>query len=129
MKENKELEKNDLKIEDDILIDDDNPNVLCVYLATYFDVDKKFGLNTADRDDEWLNLYADYDTEHDSLQIHCAVSNDDDEYRDFEYTPTENEASLIKEMIVEEIQKRFGQTPQEYCAELAEDDFTMGGIT
>jgi len=32
-------------------------------------------------------------------------------------------------MIVEEIQKRFGQTPHEYCAELAEDDFTMGGIT
>ena len=129
MKENKELEKNDLEIEDDILIDDNNPNVLCVYFATYFDVDKKFGLKTADRDDEWLNLYADYDTEHDSLQIHCAVSNDDDEYRDFEYIPTENEASLIKEMIVEEIQKRFGQTPQEYCAELAEDDFTMGGIT
>ena len=129
MKENKELEKSDLEIEDDILIDDNNPNVLCVYFATYFDVDKKFELNTADRDDEWLNLYADYDTEHDSLQIHCAVSNDDDEYRDFEYTPTENEASLIKEMIVEEIQKRFGQTPQEYCAELTEDDFTMGGIT
>lgn len=129
MKENKELEKSDLEIEDDILIDDNNSNVLCVYFATYFDVDKKFGLKTADRDDEWLNLYADYDTEHDSLQIHCAVSNDDDEYRDFEYTPTENEASLIKEMIVEEIQKRFGQTPQEYCAELAEDDFTMGGIT
>ena len=129
MKENKELEKSDLEIEDDILIDDNNPNVLCVYFATYFDVDKKFGLKTADRDDEWLNLYADYDTEHDSLQIHCAVSNDDDEYRDFEYIPIENEASLIKEMIVEEIQKRFGQTPQEYCAELAEDDFTMGGIT
>ena len=129
MKENKELEKSDLEIEDDILIDDNNPNVLCVYFATYFDVDEKFGLNTAKRDDEWLNLYADYDTEHDSLQIHCAVSNDDDEYRDFEYIPTENEASLIKEMIVEEIQKRFGQTPQEYCAELAEDDFTMGGIT
>lgn len=129
MKENKELEKSDLEIEDDILIDDNNPNVLCVYFATYFDVDKKFGLKTAKRDDEWLNLYADYDTEHDSLRIHCAVSNDDDEYRDFEYTPTENEASLIKEMIIEEIQKRYGQTPQEYCEELAEDEFTMGGIT
>ena len=128
MKENKELEKSDLEIEDDILIDDNNPNVLCVYFATYFDVDKKFGLSTAGRDDEWLNLYADYDTEHDSVRIHCTVWNDD-EFRDFEYTPTENEASLIKEMIVEEIQKRFGQTPQEYCAELAEDDFTMGGIT
>ena len=67
--------------------------------------------------------------DYDSLQIHCAVSNDDDEYRDFEYIPTENEASLIKEMIVEEIQKRFGQTPQEYCAELSEDELTMGGIT
>ena len=99
MKENKELEKSDLKIEDDILVEDDYPNVINVYFATHFDVDKKFGLNTADRDDEWLNLYADYDTEHDSLQIHCAVSNDDDEYRDFEYIPTENEASLIKEII------------------------------
>ena len=128
MKENKELEKSDLVIEDDILIDDNNPNVLCVYFAAYFDVDEKFGLNTARRDDEWLNLYADYDTANDSVRIHCTVSNDD-EYREFEYTPTENEASLIKEMIREEIQRRCGQSPQEYCAELAEDDLTMGGIT
>ena len=128
MKENKELEKSDLEIEDDILIDDNNPNVLCVYFATYFDVDKKFGLNTADRDDEWLNLYADYDTEHDSVRIHYTVSNDD-AYGEYEYTPTESEAALIKEMICEEIQKRYGQTPQEYCAEYAEDNFTVGGIT
>ena len=33
MKENKELEKSDLEIEDDILIDDNNPNVLCVYFC------------------------------------------------------------------------------------------------
>ena len=128
MKENKELERSDLKIEDDILIDDDNPNVLCVYLATYFDVDKKFGLTTAACDDEGLNMYADYDTEHDSVQIHCTVWNDDD-FKDIDYTPTENEVSLIKKMIREEIQKRYGQTPQEYCAEYAEDNFTMGGIT
>ncbi len=128
MKENCELEKSDLEIEDDILIADDNPNVLCVYFATYFDVDKKFGLKTAERDDEWLNLYADYDTEQDSVRVYCTVENDD-KYRGFEYTPTENEASLIKEMIALEIQKRFGQTPQEYCAESTEDNLTMGGIT
>lgn len=128
MKENGELEKSDLKIEDDILIDDDYPNVINVYFAAHFDVDKKFGLSTAERDDEWLNLYADYDTEQDSVRIYCTVSNDD-AYKKFDYTPTENEAALIKEMIGEEIQRRYGQTPQEYCAELAEDDFTMGGIT
>lgn len=128
MEENKELEKSDLIIEDDILVDDDYPNVINVYFATHFDVDKKFGLSTAERDDEWLNLYADYDTEQDCIRVYYTVSNDD-EYKKFDYTPTDNEAALIKEMIGEEIQRRYGQTPQEYCAELAEDDFTMGGIT
>lgn len=128
MKENKELEKNDLVIEDDILIDDNNPNVLCVYFASYFDVDEKFGLNTARRDDEWLNLYADYDTANDSVKVHYTVENDDD-FKEYEYTPTESEESLFKEMIVAEIKRRYGQTPSEYCAELAEDDLTMGGIT
>ncbi len=91
LKENCELEKSDLEIEDDILIADDNPNVLCVYFATYFDVDRKVRLKTAERDDEWMYLYADYDTEQDSVRVYCTVQNDD-KYRGFEYTPTENEA-------------------------------------
>ena len=128
MKENKELERNDIAIDRDMEVDYDIGQEIMVYIETWFDVDKKFGLNIADEDGTWLNMYGKYDPFEDSLRIECEISRDNgSEYVD--YTPTEAESALIKNMIAEKIREQWDQTPQEFCENCCNEEQTMGGLT
>lgn len=128
MKENKELERNDIAIDRDMEVDYDIGQEIMVYIETWFDVDKKFGLNIADEDGTWLNMYGKYDPFEDSLRIECEISrNNGSEY--FDYTPTEAESALIKNMIAEKIREQWDQTPQEFCENCCNEEQTMGGLT
>lgn len=126
MKENKEWERNDLKIGSDLDVDTES-GTITAYIETWFDVDKKFGTHTAERDDEWLNLYADYSPESGNLKMYYQVDRDDSS-EFFDYEPTAGEARLIKDMIAEKIREVWGQTPQEFCESFYDDSPTMGGI-
>ena len=126
MTDNNELTKDDIVIDPEIEVDAEDPNGISVYIETWFDVDEKFGINTKADDSEWLNMYATYNPSEDKLKIDCVVSSDT-KYEEFEYTPTENEAQLIKDMIGETTRNYFGCTPQEFVEEFS-DDFTIGGI-
>lgn len=118
MKENKEWERNDLKIGSDLDVDTES-GTITAYIETWFDVDKKFGTHTAERDDEWLNLYADYSPESGNLKMYYQVDRDgSSEF--FDYEPTAGEARLIKNMIAEKIRELYDQTPMEFCG-LGED--------
>ena len=100
MKENNELERADLVIDRDMEVDCDIGQEITVYIEAWFDADKKFGLNIADEDGTWLNLYGKYNPFEDTLRIECEISREDgSEY--FDYTPTEAESKLIKDMIAE----------------------------
>lgn len=128
MKENKELERNDIAIDRDMEVDYDIGQEIMVYIETWFDVDKKFGLNIADEDGTWLNMYGKYDPFEDSLRIECEISRDNgSEY--FDYTPTDAESALIKNMIAEKIREQWDQTPQEFCEKFSNEEQTMGGLT
>lgn len=128
MKENKELERNDIAIDRDMEVDYDIGQEIMVYIETWFDVDKKFGLNIADEDGTWLNMYGKYDPFEDSLRIECEISRDNgSEY--FDYTPTEAESALIKNMIAEKIREQWDQTPQEFCENCCNEEQTLGGIS
>ncbi len=128
MKENKELERNDIAIDRDMEVDYDIGQEIMVYIETWFDVDKKFGLNIADEDGTWLNMYGKYDPFEDSLRIECEISCDNgSEY--FDYTPTDAESALIKDMIAEKIREQWDQTPQEFCENCCNEEQTMGGLT
>lgn len=128
MKENKELERNDIAIDRDMEVDYDIGQEIMVYIETWFDVDKKFGLNIADEDGTWLNMYGKYDPFEDSLRIECEISRDNgSEY--FDYTPTDAESALIKDMIAEKIREQWDQTPQEFCENCCNEEQTMGGLT
>ena len=105
MKENKELERNDIAIDRDMEVDYDIGQEIMVYIETWFDVDKKFGLNIADEDGTWLNMYGKYDPF------------------------TEAESALIKNMIAEKIREQWDQTPQEFCENCCNEEQTMGGLT
>ena len=128
MKENKELERNDIAIDRDMEVDYDIGQEIMVYIETWFDVDKKFGLNIADEDGTWLNMYGKYDPFEDSLRIECEISRDNgSEY--FDYTPTDAESALIKDMIAEKIREQWNQTPQEFCENCCNEEQTMGGLS
>ena len=72
MKENMELERGDIAIGRDMEVDCDIGQEILAYVETWFDVDKKFGVHTADNDGIWLNLYARYNPFADTLAILCA---------------------------------------------------------
>lgn len=50
MKENNELEKADIAIDREMEVDCDIGQEITVCIETWFDVDKKFGVQTADDD-------------------------------------------------------------------------------
>ena len=128
MKENKELEKDDLRVDADMDVDCDIGQEITVYFESWFDVDEKFGIHINDEDGAWLNLYGKYNPFADTLRIECEISRDDgSEY--FDYKPTATETQLMKDMIAEKIMQTHGQTPQEFCNETCGGAPTMGGIS
>ena len=124
MKENNELERKDIEVDRDMDVDCENAAEITAYLETWFDVDKKFGTNTKDDDDVWLNMYAKYNPFDDTLRIECEIDKPKgSEY--FDYTPTEAEEKLIKDMIAEKIKSEYGQTPQDFCKDFQIDEQKM----
>lgn len=126
MKENNELERTDIAVDSDMEVDCDIGQEITAYIETWFDVDKKFGINTALDDGTWLNMYAKYNPFADTLRIECEISRDSGSSY-FDYEPTEAEAQLIKGMIAEKLMQGHGRTPQAFCEDVG--DITMGGMT
>lgn len=61
----------------------------------------------------------------DTLRIECEIDKPKgSEY--FDYTPTEEEAKLIKDMIAEKIKSEYGQTLLEFCKDFQVDEQKMG---
>lgn len=124
MTENNEFERKDIVVDRDMDVDCENAAEITAYLETWFDVDKKFGTNTKDNDDVWLNMYAKYNPFDDTLRIECEIDKPKgSEY--FDYTPTEAEAKIIKDMIAETIKAEYGQTPQEFCKDFQGEEQMM----
>lgn len=132
MKENKELERADIAIDREMDVDCDIGQEITVYIETWFDVNEKFNINISD-DSTWLNMYGKYNPFTDMLRIECEIDTDINAPNEFfDYEPTTAEAQLIKEMIAEKIQEQYGETPQEFCKKIYEQDedekMTIGGI-
>lgn len=122
-----ELTRDMLAVDRDMEVDCDIGQEITAYLETWFDVDKKFGLHIRDKEDIWLNLYAKYNPFADTLRLECEISrSDSSDY--FDYVPTSAESQTIKAMIAEQIEKEYGQTPQEFCNDFYGDSPEMGGL-
>ena len=126
MNTNNELTRDDIVIDSDIQVSDENDHDIIAYVETWFDVDKKFNVDTTD-DDVWLNMYGIFNPYEDTLKVECVIS-DPLEDKSFSYEPTENEAQLIKDMITEKIRYQNNQTPQEFCNSAYGEDMSIGGI-
>lgn len=128
MKDNLELERNDMQVDRDIQLDDENSQHIVAYLETLFDVNKKFGLQLNSEAGEWLNMYGIFNPYSNYLTLECVICKDDSN-ETFYYTPTKAEAALIKDMITQKIQEEFGQTPCGFCRDVSQNtDLTIGGI-
>ena len=115
-----ELKREMLNIDSNFEIDDDQ-RIVTAHIETWFDVDEKFGTNTNDDADAWVNLYANYNFDTDELTCEYIVSRSDN-CMDYEYIPTETEAELIKEMMQDTCQQHYGCTLKEYATSI---DMTM----
>lgn len=121
-----ELTRTMLEVDADMEVDCDIGQEITAYIETWFDADKKFGIDTASEDGTWLNMYAKYNPFADTLRIECEISRDNGSSY-FDYEPTSAESQLIKDMIAEKLMQTHGQTPQEFCEDVG--DITMGGMT
>lgn len=74
MKENNELERADIAVDREMEVDCYIGQEITVYIETWFDVDKKFGVQTADDDSTWLNMYGKYNPFEDTLRIECEIA-------------------------------------------------------
>ena len=126
MKDNLELERGDITIDREMDVDCDIGQEITVYIETWFDVDKKFGVHTSADEGTWLNMYGKFNPFEDTFRIECEISRENGSSY-FDYEPTAAEAQLIKDMITEKIKEEYGQTPQEFCEEIAEGP-VMGGM-
>ena len=116
MKENMELERGDITIDSEMEVDGDIGQEITVYIETWFDADKKFGININAEEGTWLNLYGKFNPFDDTLRIECEISRDDGSSY-FDYEPTAAEAQLIKDMITEKIEEKAQNGVQDmaYC--------------
>lgn len=121
-----ELTRTMFEVDRDMEVDCDIGHQITCYLETWFDVDKKFGTDTAADDDKWLNLYAKYDPFADTLRLEFTVTTADS-CEEGEYVPTDAEAQLIKDMISEKLREEYGQTPKEFCEDVG--GIEIGGMT
>ncbi|MGN0524160.1 MAG: hypothetical protein ACI4IG_07790 [Eubacterium sp.] len=90
----KNISKDETEIET-FLVDKDG---IDVSLATWFDVDKKFGTHVNDEDRHWVNLYALYNPSKDELTCQYSVDTPE-KITHYPYTPTLYEKQMIKELI------------------------------
>ena len=132
MTERMEMEKKDLNIDPQIEIDDDNPKQINFMLDAWFEVDKKFSIETNGEEGTWLNLWGFYNPFEDTLRLKGQISYDDCSSDWFDYEPTNSETKVIKEMLTLRIRRWYDQTPQEFCEQYMDEPEsvqTQGGLT
>lgn len=114
------IEESDIKITEALELDRDNSEI-SIFLDCWFDCDKKFGINTLNNDDVWLNLYAKFNPMTDRLDVFYDIDTADDVYMR-EYVPTDEEKTVIKNTIEQKCENEYKMTCREfYLREYAEN--------
>lgn len=116
------LRTGDISFSGDI---EQNENLLEFYLDTAFDVDKVFGTHVCtDENDDWLNIYANYDMEHrrvcDTLEVFL-VHGDGSE-QDYKYCLSEEEQALLLPKMEDYCQQQTGMSLADYSAQCMAED-------
>lgn len=111
------LEESDMLLRDDFELEFDKQRILFP-IECWFDVDKKFGLNTQGNDGLWVNLYGEYNPCANEVKISYVINADDGTF-EREYTPTDTERELFVKLMEQACEQYTGMT----CRELYITDY------
>lgn len=122
----RELTEKDIDIEEELIINDDGVSVNA-YLETYFEPNEVLGTDIDDSGDEFVNLYADYNSEAGELSMSYYVVKRDKEYSR-PYNPSESEKEMVLNLMETACQKQCDCSLDEFvqnCQELEEIGLSM----
>lgn len=123
----RELTEKDIDIEEELIINDDGGSVNA-YLETYFEANEVLGTDIDESGDEFVNLYADYNSESDELSVSFYVVKRDKEYAE-EYNASESEKEMIRNLMETACQKQVGCSLDEFVQNCQEsEEMTLGGM-
>lgn len=106
------LEARDLRIMEDLEMNPERQAINAL-VETWFDVDRKFGINTKKYDDAWLNLYADYNPMTKELNVTYYIDALDASY-EREYIPTDEEKKVFIDVIEQACVQRNDMNCREF---------------
>lgn len=105
------LEESDLQIREEFDYEFEEQRMLfCI--ESWFDVDKKFGVNTAEVDGAWVNLYSTFNPCTGEIKIPFTVDTEDGTYSR-EYIPTDEEKELFQRLMEQFCEQRSNMTCRE----------------
>lgn len=122
----RELTENDIDIEEELIINDDGVSVNA-YLETYFEPNEVLGTDIDDSRDEFVNLYADYNSESGELSMSYYIVKRDKEYSR-PYNPSESEKEMVLNLMETACQKQCDCSLDEFvqnCQESEEIGLSM----
>lgn len=105
------LEESDMLLRDDFELEFDKQRILFP-IESWFDVDKKFGLNTQGNDGLWVNLYGEYNPCANEVKISYVINADDGTF-EREYIPTDTERELFVKLMEQACEQYTGMTGRE----------------
>lgn len=123
----RELTEKDINIEEELVLNDDGVSVNA-YLETYFEPNEILGTDIDESGDEFVNLYADYNSESEEISIFCYVVKRDKEYAS-EYNATAEEKQMVLGLMETSCQKQNNCSLDEFVISCNEsEEMTLGGM-
>lgn len=116
----REITEKDIDIEEELIISDDGVSVNA-YLGAYFEPNDVLGMDIDDSGDEFVNLYADYNSESGELTMSYYVVKRDKEYSR-PYNPSESEKEMIRNLMESACQKQCGCSLDEFVQKCQESE-------
>ncbi len=116
----RELTEKDIDIEEELMINDDGVSVNA-YLGTYFEPNEVLGTDIDDNGDEFVNLYADYNSESGELSMSYYVVKRDKEYT-VEYNATTAEKEMVLNLMETACQKQCNCSLDEFVKEFNQSE-------
>ena len=116
----RELTEKDIDIEEELIINDDGVSVNA-YLGTYFEPNEVLGTDIDKSGDEFVNLYADYNSESGELSMSYYVVKRDKEY-ERTYNPSESEKEMILSLMETACQKQYNCPLDEFVKEFNQSE-------
>lgn len=124
----RELTEKDIDIEEELIINDDGVTVNA-YIGTYFKPNDILGTDIDDSGDEFVNLYADYNSESGEVSLSYYVVKRDKEYTSG-YSATTAEKEMVLSLMESACQKQNNCALDEFVQNCQEsEEMTLGGMS